>query len=83
MSEFRNSILAMGSPHCRIMTTVSTAFCTESNEEIAAAVASGIPCNRTVACVITPGVCSISLLSELHDDLDVMLKRIVRGFQVQ
>ena len=55
MSELRNSIRARGSPHCKIWTTVSTAFCIELKEEMAAAVASGIPCNRTVACVITPG----------------------------
>ena len=54
MSELRNSIRAMSRPHCKICTTVSTALCTVSNEQVAAAVASGIPCSRTVAWVITP-----------------------------
>ena len=62
MSALRNSMRAIGIPHWSISTTVSTALCTLSKEEMAAAVASGIPCRRTVAWVMTPGRKDVSAM---------------------
>ena len=57
----QSSILG-GFKNCTISST-----CTESNEDMAAAVASGIPCSLTVAWVIMPNVPGVIIIITITD----------------